>query len=168
MRREDLVEMFKRIPEAMHAQVNLVLRNQFVVSIDAVARFEPTYLVARGREGGTSDEGRAFFVPFDEICYIRIERPLRLGELKTMYGETGFMDMEDRLEAETALLDAAAKQGEGGSTSPSAPTPPPSAMPVPVPTTAADPASIARQNLLDRIRAARANVAGATGKLSGK
>lgn len=167
MRREDLVEMFQRIPETMHAQVNLVLRNQFVVSIDAVARFEPMYLVARGREGGTSDEGRGFFVPYDEICYIRIERPVRLGELKTMYGETGFQDMEDRLDAETAALDAAAaRQAQGGSTSPSSPAPPPTAMPVPV--TASDPASIARQNLLDRIRAARANVAGTTGKLSGK
>jgi hypothetical protein len=163
MRREDLVEMFQRIPEAMHAQVNLVLRNQFVVSIDAVARFEPMYLVARGREGGTSDEGRGFFVPYDEICYIRIERPVRLGELKTMYGETGFQDMEDRLDAETAALDAAARQTANGSTSPSTPTPPPTAIPVPV--TASDPASIARQNLLDRIRAARANVAGTTGKL---
>ena len=42
-------------------------------------------------------------------------------------------------------------------------------MTVPVPITGADPASIAKQNLLDRIRAARANanVAGTTGKLSG-
>ena len=166
MRREDLVEMFTRIPEEMHAQVNLVLRNQFVVSIDAVARFEPTYLVARGREGGTSDEGRAFFVPYDEICYIRIERPLRLGELKLMYGETGYQDMEDRLDAETKLHQETTRKAEGGSPSPS--NPKPSATPVPVMVASSDPASIARQNLLDRIRATRANVAGTTGKLGGQ
>src|SRR4051794_37144442 len=97
MRREDCLELFKRIPETSLAQVNLVLHNHFTLSVDIVARFEPTYLVFRGREGGTTDEGRAFFVPYDEIAYIRLERVVRLGELKQMYGETGYVDAEDRL-----------------------------------------------------------------------
>jgi len=156
VRKEDCVEMFKRIPEVMHPQVNLALRNGFVLSVESVARFEPEYLVFRGREGGTSDEGRAFFVPYEEICYVRVERVVRLGELKRMYGETGHLDAEDRL---------------GGEAQPE-PTKPAADAPVPVPVTpaatiATDPASIAKQNLLDRIRAARANVAGATGKLGG-
>jgi hypothetical protein len=171
VRREDCMDMFKRIPEVMHAQVNLVLRNGFVISVDGVVRFEDAYVVIRGREGGTSDEGRGFFVPFDEICYVRIERPLRLGELKLMYGETGFMDLEDRLAAQGEALAEPAKQTKSPSDTPMAPmpTPPPSTTPTPV-ATATDPASIAKQNLLDRIRAARANVAGATGRLgnSGK
>lgn len=158
MRKEDCVEMFQRIPEVMHPQVNLALRNGFVLSVETVARFEPEYLVFRGREGGTSDEGRAFFVPYDEICYVRIERAVRLGELKKMYGEAGYVDAEDRLGGEP--------QPEPAKAAPAMPAPVP--MPV-TPTTSGptDPASIAKQNLLDRIRAARANVAGATGKLGG-
>ena len=97
MRREDCMEMFERIPEGMHPQVNLVLRNRYVLSVSMVARYEDSYIVFNGREGGTSDEGRGFFVPYDEISYIRIERPVRVGELKLMYGETGYQDMEDRL-----------------------------------------------------------------------
>lgn len=157
MRREDCVEMFKRIPETSHPQINLVLHNQFVLSVDVVVRYEPTYLVFRGREGGTTDEGRAFFVPYDEIEYIRLERVVRVGELKQWYGETGYVDAEDRLskgetqeeKAEAAkLLDAK--------------TPPPT------PGIPLDPAGIAKQNLLDRIRATRASVAGVTGKLTDK
>jgi hypothetical protein len=139
----------------MHPQVNLVLRNGFVLAIETIARFEPTYLVFRGREGGTSDEGRAFFVPYEEICYIRIERAVRLGELKKMYGEAGYVDAEDRL-TEAEATNESAKTAE--------------AKPSSLPTTSinpTDPASIAKQNLLERIRAARANVAGATGKLGG-
>src|SRR6266540_4255806 len=97
MRREECVELFKRIPEVYHAQVNLILHNQAVISVDQIARFEPVYLVFRGREGGTTDEGRAFFVPYEEIAYFRLERVVRLGELKQMYGETGYVDAEDRL-----------------------------------------------------------------------
>lgn len=154
MRREDCVDLFKRIPEASHPQINLVLHNQFVLSVDVVVRFEPAYLVFRGREGGTTDEGRAFFVPYDEIGYVRLERVVRIGELKQMYGETGHVDAEDRLskgetqeekaEAARLALDAQAA---------------PSTVPL-------DPAGIAKQNLLDRIRATRATVAGMTGKLT--
>ncbi len=154
MRREECVELFKRIPEASHAQVNLVLRNQFVLSVDAVVRFEPTYMAFRGREGGTTDEGRAFFVPYEEIAYFRLERVVRLGELKQMYGETGYVDAEDRL--------STPEQKE-----PDAPAPVDTKTPLPVPSVLPqDPASIAKQNLLDRIRATRASVAGATGKLT--
>ena len=164
MTRDDLMEMFERIPPGMHAQVNLVLRNTFVLSVDTVARFEEMYVVFRGREGGTSDEGRGFFVPYDEVSYIRIERPVRVGELKSMFGETGYQDADDRLEAETQAFEAAKASGKPGETPMPAPVPAAPATPI----IASDPASIARQNLLDRIRAARANIAGTTGKLGGK
>ena len=158
MRREDCVEMFERIPEEMHPQVNLVLANRFVLTVESVARFEQTYIVFRGREGGTSDEGRAFFVPYEEVSYIRIEREVRMGELKKMFGETGYLDLDDRLKkAEAEALTETSKP------SPSTQTPAP--VPAPTPVVASDPGSIAKQNLLDRIRATRASAAGATGKL---
>jgi hypothetical protein len=162
MRRDECVELFKRIPEAYHPQVNFVLRNQFVLSVDMVVRFEPTYVAFRGREGGTTDEGRAFFVPYEEIAYIRLERVVRLGELKQMYGETGYIDAEDRLSA------AEAKPADVAKTPTDTQTPAPVVTPAPVPVMGTDPASIAKQNLLERIRATRASVAGTTGKLGDK
>jgi hypothetical protein len=161
MRREDLVEMFKRIPERMHQYVNLVMHNQAVLSVDVVARFEPTYLVIRGREGGTTDEGRAFWVPYDEVSYVRVEQVLKLGDLKRLYGEE-HADAEDALGRQAEAEEAAKAEAEARSQPKSdlTATPPPASAPT-------DPASVAKQNLLDRIRAARAN-AGATGRLGGK
>ena len=156
MRREECVELFKRIPADYHAQVNLILRNQAVLSVDMVARFEPVYLAFRGREGGTTDEGRAFFVPYEEIAYIRLERVVRLGELKRMYGETGYVDAEDRLSVADQKEQADAKPTVDAQTPP----------PVGGNNLPQDPASIAKQNLLDRIRATRASVTGTTGKLT--
>jgi len=152
VRREDCFDLFKKIPESSHAQVNLILRNKVMLTVDVVARFEPTYLVFRGREGGSTDEGRAFFVPYDEIAFVRLDRLVRVGELKLMYGETGYVDLDDRLGAEeeqTLPLDEVAKAALDAKT--------PSPTPVSIPM---DPAAIAKQNLLDRIRAARANAAG--------
>jgi hypothetical protein len=154
VRREECVELFKLIPESSHPQVNLVLRNQFVLSVEVVVRFEQTYIAFRGREGGTTDEGRAFFVPYEEIAYFRLERVVRLGEFKAMFGETGYVDAEDR-------LSMGEQKDPSDATKPStdAQTPAPVSLPQ-------DPASIAKQNLLERIRATRANVAGMTGKVA--
>ena len=168
MRREDCMEMFERIPEGMHAAGEPGPAKQLrALSVDMVARFEETYVVFRGREGGTSDEGRGFFVPYDEISYIRIERPVRVGELKMMYGETGYQDAEDRLDAETQAFEAA-KRGQAAVDADAGRDPGAGRRPRRRLDGESDPASIARQNLLDRIRAARANVAGTTGKLGGK
>ena len=159
MRREDCVEMFERIPEMFHAQVNVVMRNQGLVSVDFVSRFEPMYVVLRGREGGTTDEGRAFFIPYEEIAYLRLERVVKPSELKKMYGEDGGVDAEDRLAAESNAEDAKAN-------------PVPAVAPIdtqtPGPVSAADPAEIAKKNLLERIRATRASVTGTTGRLGSK
>jgi hypothetical protein len=144
----------------MHQYVNLVMRNQSILAVDVVARFEPTYLVMRGREGGTTDEGRAFFVPYDEIAYVRVEQVLRLGDLKRMYGETDFVDTEDKL-GQQMEAEAAAKAEAEAKPAVVDHQPPPAALPN-------DPASIAKQNLLDRIRTARANASGATGNLGKK
>lgn len=157
MRREDCVEMFKRVPERFHPQVNLVMQNQSVIAVDVVVRFEPTYVCLRGREGGTTDEGRAFFLPYDDISYLRVERVVKLSELKAMFGETGFVDEEDKLGQAAEAEAEATREKEAAVSLTQTPTP------IPLPS---DPASIAKQNLLDRIRAARANAAGgATGKL---
>src|SRR5262245_56825864 len=97
MRRDDCVDLFKKIPEHYHAQVNLILRGQGMITVDCVVRFEPHYVVLRGREQGSTDEGRAFFVPYEEIAYFRIERVLKLAELKRMYGEENVVDLEDAI-----------------------------------------------------------------------
>jgi hypothetical protein len=137
--------------------MNLVLRNQFTLSVDVIVRFEPMYIVFRGREGGTTDEGRAFFVPYDEIAYVRLERVVRLSELKAMYGETGWVDAEDRLsggdeqqEAESPTQQSIDKKTPQGATNGQH----------------QDPSAIAKQNLLERLRARRANLGGTTGRLN--
>ena len=161
MQRDDCLDLFKRIPERYHPQVNLILRGQGLITVDTVVRFEPTYLVLRGRESGTSDENRAFFVPYEEIAYLRVERPLKISDLKKMFGESGHLDSED------ALMQSAHSDSDEMDT-PTEPLDSETPPPTPSPLTHQDPVQIARQNLLERIRATRANVAGKTGKVGGK
>ena len=112
------------------------------LNVDVIVRFEPTYCVFRGREGGNVDEGRAFFMPYDDVVTVKIERLIKLGEIKRMYGEDGGVDEDEKfLGQANKEKDANAKSLMPAST--------------PAPTGPLDPSQIAKQNLLARIRAAR-------------
>ena len=141
MRREEVAELLQRIPPIDIPKAVLCLRSGYNITIDYVYRLESTYLVVRGREAGTNDDGRGFFVPYEEVSYLKIDRAVKINELRKMYGEPVVAD-EDGGEIESA---PAAASGEG---------------PKPLPSPAMDPASIAKQNLLDRIRAARTQTGG--------
>jgi len=143
MRQEDCIDVFERIPELLHASTNLVLKNSAIIAIDTVIRFELNYVVVRGREGGTTDEGRSFFVPYEDIAYVKIETVLKAGDLKRMYGEASSTAKEAELSGETLN---GLKDSQAGTDV---------MTPAPMASSSMDPAAIAKQNLLDRIRNAR-------------
>lgn len=143
MRRDDVQQMFKRIPEADHPKVCVVLAGGQTVNVDLVFRMDDHLLTIRGREAGSNDEGRAFFLPYDQISFLKIERTVMIAELEAIFGMA-----------------------------PKKIAPPPGSSPVepaksqavtPMPAAPTDPAGIARANLLARIQAARTS-AGVPGK----
>ena len=87
MLREELVDILGRIPEVDHPKVQFVMQNGSMMSLDILVRMEATYLVMRGREAGNQDEGRAFFVPFVDISFLKIERVMTLLEMDAMYSD---------------------------------------------------------------------------------
>lgn len=129
--------MLRKIPEEDQNALVLVLQNGSEIAVDTMFRFEPNFLILRGRVGGTTDEGRAFFVPYDQMLYFRIERITVLAELRDMLGASTVLAAA--LVPETATL--------------AAPVPEPPAPPA-APTVTD--ATANRNALLDRIRAARA------------
>jgi hypothetical protein len=138
MRREDVLELIQRFPPSDISKIMLVLHNGIGITVDTLFKTEPELLVIRGREAGTTDENRAFFLPYCEVAYLKLERTVKLTELQRMYGMPIDAALADASE-DGSDADTAGSVGEdGASQSP-----------------AVDPAVIARQNLLDRIRAAR-------------
>jgi hypothetical protein len=134
MRREDVADIFLRLPDFEHPRVHVVMRAGPNVSIDTVIRLEPHYAVIRGREAGNQDEGRVFFVPYEEMVCMKMERVVKAHELEEWYSDTAGVSRR-------------------GDSAPKASGVDPTEDPV-----VQDPSSIARQNLLERIRAARSVV----------
>jgi hypothetical protein len=136
MRREDVQSLFKRIPEVDHTKVVAVLAGGVSVNVDLLYRMDEHFLTVRGREAGSNDEGRAFFLPYETIHFLKIEKMVRVSDLEDIFG-TGKKPAAPAPAAESAPAVV------------SQPTPPPAAG---LPT---DPAGIARANLLARLQAAR-------------
>ena len=140
MRREDILDLVGRLPPSDVTKLVFVLSGGRAILTDFVFRSEPEYLVIRGRETGTNDESRAFFVPYSEVVYLRLERVVKISDLKRMYGIPITGDEADEFDHEAG--------SEAKVTASTTTTGPAKAA-------AQDPATIAKQNLLDRIRAAR-------------
>lgn len=136
MHRADVLEILEKIPAEDLGKTILALRGGGGITIDSIARTEDDYLIVRGREAGTNDEGRGFFVPYDEILFVKLDRIVSIYEVKKLYGE--------KVEAPISVFDVPAADGK-----------PADAKAEPAPAPAQDPAAIAKQNLLARIRAAR-------------
>ena len=136
MRRDDLCDILDKMPPNDLTKTVLLLRFGTAITLDSVLRKEKEYLVARGREAGTNDDARAFFVPYDDVLCLKLDRTVKASEVQRMYGETA--DDEADLNAPQA---AAAEKADLTAT--------------PAPAAPMDPAAIAKQNLLARIRAAR-------------
>ncbi len=137
MIREEVLDLIQRVPEFDHPKLVFVLTVGVSVNLDTIARVEKNYIVVRGRESGSNDEGRGFFIPFETIALIKLERLVRINEFRAMYNEP--------LQESIGLGDDA----DNAPREPSAPAAPkPASVPV-------GPTDVAKQNLLDRIRAAR-------------
>lgn len=137
MLNEEWIEMFRVLPPEIHNQIVVVLQNGSELSIDTFFRFEPKFLVARGRVAGTTDENRAFFIPYNQMLYYRIERIMKLEELEEIF--LNRTEAAPETESVPAVASIAAITTNGVSS-------------------AVDPTST-RNALLERIRAARAGQA---------
>jgi hypothetical protein len=140
MLNEEWIDMLRVIPFEQQNQIVLVLKNQSEVAVDTLFRYEHNFMVLRGRVAGTTDESRAFFIPYDQMVYYRLERVVNLTELQSIF---------DSLPERSSVAEA--------ETSPPTPDQAPEAAPPTVPNgTPVTDATATRNALLDRIRAARA------------
>jgi hypothetical protein len=132
MTSDDWINTLQLIPLAEHSKLIIVLQNGTELCVDAIVRYEPEFLVIRGRQGGQVEEGRGFFVPYRQFLCLRLDRVMKSEELQAFFGADGLAAMDVIPEAAESAQPAQA-----------------------VPT---DPA-IASKLLLERIRAVRASSA---------
>jgi hypothetical protein len=154
----DWIAVFRQLPPDLHPLTVLVLHNRTEITIETLLRVEPTFLAIRGRMGGTTDGGLLFVVPYDQLAAVYLYKVLGEAEVNAIFGPP---KSTSQMLSRSAL---AARQAAGTTgSSQAAPQPAPAPAPAPVPIAAAMPAfgrppeatAVARNNLLERLRAAR-------------
>lgn len=85
MTSEEWIDMFRLVPEGEQKLV-IVLQNGSELCVDTLVRFEPSFVVLRGRAGGSIDEARGFLVPYNQMTCLRLDRILSVEDLREMFG----------------------------------------------------------------------------------
>jgi hypothetical protein len=129
------IDMIRLFPEAEHGKLVIVLRGGVELCVDTIVHFADSFLCLRGRVGGQVDDARGFFVPYDQMLCLRLDRMTKVEELQEYFGTP---DTAKTAELERPVL------------------PPADQTPaVPTPTDAAS----ASRLLLEKIKAVRASSA---------
>jgi hypothetical protein len=86
MQNPSWAELLRRVPARYH-NILVLMTASAELAIQDLIRMEAEYLVVRGRVSGTTDTGRIFFVPYDQIVYVGLSKPVKEEEIYGMYGE---------------------------------------------------------------------------------
>src|SRR5437868_6164920 len=80
------IKLLQRIPPDRQDGLVLMTNTGVEISIQMIFRQEEDYLVLRGRMAGTTDSGRVFFIPYDQITYLGIVKELKEVEVHALLG----------------------------------------------------------------------------------
>jgi hypothetical protein len=79
--------LWRRLPPDQHDQLMVVTAIGTEIAIQNVLRIEEDFVVIRGRLAGSSDTGRVFFVPYNQINYAGFQRAVKEEEFDALFGE---------------------------------------------------------------------------------
>jgi hypothetical protein len=82
------IALLQQFPSHMVNQLVLLMITGQELVVESFIRFEPEYLVMRGRFGGNTDEGRGFFLPYSQLVTVRIERTVTINEIQDIFNST--------------------------------------------------------------------------------
>jgi hypothetical protein len=95
--------ILRRIPPDQHDSLAIVTTVGVEISIQDVLRIEDDHIVMRGRLSGTTQSGRAFFVPYDQINYLGFQKEVRVAQIMALYSEA---PAAEHVESKAATLSA--------------------------------------------------------------
>jgi hypothetical protein len=115
------IVLLRRIPPDLHNTLAIVTTIGIEINIQTLVRIEDDHVVIRGRLAGTTDTGRAFFVPYDQINYLGIVKEMKEPQVRALYGEA---PPAEEVEQKTDAVSTESAVAQPSATE---------AMPVPVP-----------------------------------
>jgi hypothetical protein len=79
-------DLVVRLPAKQHNRLMVMTSGGTEILIQEISRIQPEYLVIKGRVSGTSDAGRLYFVPFDQISFVGLSKMVMDEEIEEIFG----------------------------------------------------------------------------------
>ncbi len=120
---EAWIAMFRRIPASLHDTLAWTLRTGTEIVIQRILKLEPDFAIVRRRVSGTQDAGRVVLIPYAQLTFVSITRPLKDAEVEAIFGTStppAFADLPTApaVEAHVALPEAPRETAEGATMEP--------------------------------------------------
>jgi hypothetical protein len=80
------MELLGLIPEHQRNQLVVMTTARVEITVQDLVRMDEDYLAIRGRLAGSSDAGRLFFIPYDQIVYLGLQKPVTDQEITAIFG----------------------------------------------------------------------------------
>src|SRR3954449_4863679 len=80
------VALLRRIPAEQHDKLMLVTSIGQEITLYAFLDLTEDYMAIRGRLAGTTDAGRVFFIPYDQINYLGFQKEIKEAAFRAMFG----------------------------------------------------------------------------------
>jgi hypothetical protein len=106
--------LLRLVPTKDQDGLMLLTSNRTEFAIQAILRFDPDFLIIKGRLAGSQDQGRVFFIPYEQIDHVGFYRSVKDAEFNEM-----FADLEESVaasEESVAASEAPAAETNGSKT----------------------------------------------------
>src|SRR5438034_11308962 len=80
------IALLRRMSASLHGNLTIVTRIGQVIAVQDVFRLEEDFAVLRGRMSGSTDAGRVFLLPYDEMHYLAFQKPMKENEIAAIFG----------------------------------------------------------------------------------
>lgn len=87
MQAAEWADLFRKFPPEYQELLMLATNNGIELAVQQILRMEDTYLLIRGRLGGTTDGNRIFMVPYEYLSFVYFTRPVSNDRLKSIFGD---------------------------------------------------------------------------------
>ena len=79
--------LLRLVPPKDQDNLMLLTSNRTEFAIQAILRLDPDFLIIKGRLAGSQDQGRVFFIPYEQIDHIGFYRAFKDTEFNEMFAD---------------------------------------------------------------------------------
>jgi hypothetical protein len=98
------INLLSRVPPDQHDCLTLVTTTNAEIVLQRLVHLDNDFLVAVGRLGGSTDQGKLMVIPYDQLTYLAFNKKLSDAEIGAVLNPSGIAHTGALFESRTSTL----------------------------------------------------------------